>query len=636
MHRFTSSRRWKLPRGFRSMKGNDGDCDSMILISLCYGKQTAVTEARGKKDSASEGAKALLFFLRLAILYFACFGWFSSSTADAAYPFLLGGMDSSAYVRPPLFWRRVFSLPRRFFPVTVLLAIPLFRGWICWISIFRWGVAQRRLNSWSTSCPMTWDFSRKTVPGILFCWPSFNWRLSKICASGRRNPKIGEENAGYRKMKDIKKTATIPGQNVARERIVLRLCGEIPSRNVGEQRSRSASRARSRDPATRTPQPPPAPVRAPVTPPKTPPAPPTKIRYKAAPASINPAPTSTSNVTPPVKAPPVTPPAPPARSTRSPSNEPNLNPSRTVGAKKPPWRQRSQTPDSRTTRKRPYDIPQPPAPPPRMTGSQWLDQGHQGASSSSSGYRDYGYSCNQPSYYRMNPRTSSVEYVPGYIVPRQRWIQKYDGSWLDMIPQTPGQSIFFHQSGELRRRNEMNFYGYTFSMGLWVLPICICAAFAASLPVAFSSCLYSFDFVFELVSRQITSWALLVKDRSMLRHEENLCLFVIYFVLRVYTMLSCMLTCTLNSLCFMRHSRMAQDYSKPAHRKDCSCHFRDRRCLSRFQGSLSTGKATSPPIPFPLSHPELQDSSRLEKHFERLWRLCLVGVAASESFELVF
>ena len=79
-----------------------------------------------------------------------------------------------------------------------------------------------------------------------------------------------------------------------------------------------------------------------------------------------------------------------------------------------------------------------------------------------------------------------------------------------------------------------------------------------------------------------------------------------------------------------------QDYCKPAHRKDCSCHFRDRRCLSRFQGSLSTGKATSPPIPFPLSHPELQDSSRLEKHFERLWRLCLVGVAASESFELVF
>jgi len=43
---------------------------------------------------------------------------------------------------------------------------------------------------------------------------------------------------------------------------------------------------------------------------------------------------------------------------------------------------------------------------------------------------------------------------------------KSDGSWLDLIPQTPDQSIFFHQSGELRRRNEMSFYGYTFSMEL--------------------------------------------------------------------------------------------------------------------------------------------------------------------------
>ena len=109
-----------------------------------------------------------------------------------------------------------------------------------------------------------------------------------------------------------------------------------------------------------------------------------------------------------------------------------------------------------------------------MTGSQWLDQGHQGTSSSSSGYRDYGYSYNQPSYYRANPGTNNVEYVPGYTVPRQRWIQKYDGSWLYMIPQAPDQSIFFHQSGELRRRNEMNFYGYTFSMGLEVLPLHMC------------------------------------------------------------------------------------------------------------------------------------------------------------------
>ena len=35
------------------MEGDDADCDSMILISLCYGKQTAVTEARAKEDSAS-------------------------------------------------------------------------------------------------------------------------------------------------------------------------------------------------------------------------------------------------------------------------------------------------------------------------------------------------------------------------------------------------------------------------------------------------------------------------------------------------------------------------------------------------------------------------------------------------------
>ena len=81
---------------------------------------------------------------------------------------------------------------------------------------------------------------------------------------------------------------------------------------------------------------------------------------------------------------------------------------------------------------------------------------------------------------------------------------------------------------------------------------CICAAFTASLPVAPSSFLYSFDFFFGHVSQQITRWALLVKDSSMLRHEENLCLFVTYFVLRVYTMLSCMLTCTHNSFYLMR------------------------------------------------------------------------------------
>ena len=64
--------------------------------------------------------------------------------------------------------------------------------------------------------------------------------------------------------------------------------------------------------------------------------------------------------------------------------------------------------------------------------------------------------------------------------------------------------------------------------------LCICAVFTACLPVATSSCLYSFDFVFGHVSQQITSWALLVNHSSMLRHEENLCLFVTYFVSRLY------------------------------------------------------------------------------------------------------
>ena len=35
------------------MEGKSADCDSMILISLCYGKQVAVSEARGREESAS-------------------------------------------------------------------------------------------------------------------------------------------------------------------------------------------------------------------------------------------------------------------------------------------------------------------------------------------------------------------------------------------------------------------------------------------------------------------------------------------------------------------------------------------------------------------------------------------------------
>ena len=52
---------------------------------------------------------------------FVVHGWRGLSFFDG------GAMDSSAWVRPPLFWRKVLSLPRRFFPVTALLIIPMFR-----------------------------------------------------------------------------------------------------------------------------------------------------------------------------------------------------------------------------------------------------------------------------------------------------------------------------------------------------------------------------------------------------------------------------------------------------------------------------------------------------------------------------
>ena len=146
----------------------------------------------------------------------------------------------------------------------------------------------------------------------------------------------------------------------------------------------------------------------PSTPPQGPTANPKPVRYKAAPVSLKQAsaPTSSSSVQPPVKAPPVPPPGRSSGSTRQPSTPPD------PPKAPPPWRERSQPAEQRhTTRKRPINVPEPPAPPSRMTGTQWLDQG---AASNSSGYRNYGYSYDQPAYYRVNPRTSNVEYVPGY------------------------------------------------------------------------------------------------------------------------------------------------------------------------------------------------------------------------------
>ena len=166
----------------------------------------------------------------------------------------------------------------------------------------------------------------------------------------------------------------------------------------------------------------------------------------------------------------------PSGKTRSPSAERPVA-TRTVGSSstKPPWREReqrqntargrerSQTPVERRDRDRPVGVPEPPPPPNRMSRSQWLNQGYQEPPSSSTSYRSYGQYYQQP-YYR--PRTYNVEYVPGFTGPRNRWIQGYNGDWLDLLPQTPEQSIYFYQPRNQRRRNELDLYGYTFSMGL--------------------------------------------------------------------------------------------------------------------------------------------------------------------------
>ena len=368
----------------RSMSGEDADCDSMLLISLCYGKQTAVTEARAKEDSASAD------------------GFSGSAFSD---DLMLTDVEQLKHLLP-----------------------------------YDLGLAEKDC-AWHS--PLLAFAQLKSLK---------NMRIRTKESEDKRREKWMQRNQGY-----------LDRREESRHERQERRDSVPPLRrdsykHVGQTRSRSVSRARSNRPPADVPTPPPAPARAPVTPPKAPTATTTQVRYKAAPAYLKQEPTSTSTARPPVKAPPVPPPGRSPGTTRLPSHTPDPPKAR------PPWRERSQPAEQRqTTRKRPINVPEPPAPPSRMTGTQWLDQG---ASSSSSGYRGHGYGYEQPSYYRTNPRTQNVEYVPGYVIPQQRWVRKFDGAWLDMIPQTPDQSIFFHQSGELRRRNEMSFYGYTFSMGL--------------------------------------------------------------------------------------------------------------------------------------------------------------------------
>ena len=372
----------------RSMHGEAADCDSMVLISLCYGKQTAVTEARAKEDFASAD------------------GYSGSAFADEI---LLTDVEQLKHLLP-----------------------------------YDLGLAEKDC-AWHS--PLLTFAQLKCLK---------NMRIRTKASEDRRRERWSQRTQGYEDRKEERRERQDSVPPLRRD----------SHRHVDTHRSRSASRARSSNPKARTPQPPPAPVRSPVTPPKATSTSSQPVRYKAAPVSLKQHPTSTSTVTPPVKAPPV-PVVPPARSsarTRTISTPPDPPP-RPPSTSRVPWREATRTNDPQQyTRKRPHGVPEPPAPPRHMSGSQWLDQG--ASASSSTGNRTYGYENYQPPYYRTNPNTSHVEYVPGYTVPRQRWVQKYDGTWLDMIPQTPDQSIFFHQSGELRRQNERAFYGYTFSMGL--------------------------------------------------------------------------------------------------------------------------------------------------------------------------
>ena len=192
---------------------------------------------------------------------------------------------------------------------------------------------------------------------------------------------------------------------------------------------------------------------------------------------------------------PRTPPRPPPQ---SPSPRRTPEPARSSGyhhGSTPPWRereerrQRSETPPSRRTRSRSRthnrstqgafwtntgrhsrwdvpDVPEPPAPPLiRQTSAQWLNSGAWQNDPAPPTNRNSGGDYFQPSYFRQNPNNSSVAYMPGYQVPYDRWIQNRDGTWLDLVPQTPDQSIYFNQPSWQRRQNELWLYGYTCTMG---------------------------------------------------------------------------------------------------------------------------------------------------------------------------
>ena len=193
------------------MENNDGDCDSMILISLCYGKQTAVTEARAKEDSASAD------------------GYAGSAFSDEV---LLNDVELLPYDM---------------------------------------GLAEKDC-AWHS--PLLTFVQLKALK---------NMRVRTQKSEDRRRERWVQKNERY---KENREDSRVERRERKDSVPPLGIFGRDTFRKVGDQRSRSVSRAKSRDPTTRTPQPPPAPVRAPVTPPKAPSATPKQVRYKAAPTCI--------------------------------------------------------------------------------------------------------------------------------------------------------------------------------------------------------------------------------------------------------------------------------------------------------------------------------------------------------------
>ena len=423
----------------RAMQGESANCDSMILISLCYGKQVGVTEARAKGDAPPDDNVPTAGFDDEVTL------------ADVEHlkhllNYDLGLRDSDCDWHSPLM---------------VMANLRVFKN----LRIRNPESERRRRQNWN--------------------------RLNDIYKE-RRNDRTEERREGRDAMPPLRKDS---------------------HRHVGENRSRSASRVPSSFlSAKRPPAPPPAPEATSSSTDTDNPKP--KIIVKAPPISIKKyqemqqkSGTRIEYRPSKIKAPP---PLPPPRPERPIGSETSARP---MTGSTPPWREhesrgreRSRTEDrshfggdyrrnasaehrphyqaswrntrssasSYTTRDIPEPPPpvrpQPPSPPNRpptgyqSSASQWLAQREEEQASSSTGRRTHGYY--QPPYYRWAQQQNTVEYAQGYYAPYERWRQQHDGTWIDLCPQTPDESIFFHQPSRIRRANELHLYGYTFTMGL--------------------------------------------------------------------------------------------------------------------------------------------------------------------------